>query len=100
MTIQTTDGKAKRKRLIEKWKDIVNYLGLDLDRDNIYYIKANQIKKITKQEPRLMAKMDTLETVPSIFRKTERFLLPISRNDTQFQKVRDIISRRAFRINL
>ena len=86
MTIQTTDGKAKRKRLIEKWKDIVNYLGLDLDRDNIYYIKANQIKKITKQEPRLMAKMDTLETVPSIFRKTERFLLPISRNEYAIPK--------------
>ena len=58
--------KQNRKRLIEKWKDIVNYLGLEtLDRDNIYYIKANEIKEITKQEPRLMAKMDTLKTCPS-----------------------------------
>ena len=86
MAIQTTDIKAKRKRLIEKWEDIVIHLNFDLNRDDIYYIKANQIKEITKQEPRLMAKMDTLESVPFILRKTERFLLPVSRNEYAIAK--------------
>ena len=86
MAIQTTDIKAKRKRLTEKWEDIVIHLNFDLNRDDIYYIKANQIKEITKQEPRLMAKMDTLESVPFILRKTERFLLPVSRNEYAIAK--------------
>jgi hypothetical protein len=86
LAIQTTDIKAKRKRLTEKWEDIVIHLNFDLNRDDIYYIKANQIKEITKQEPRLMAKMDTLESVPFILRKTERFLLPVSRNEYAIAK--------------
>jgi C-terminal AAA-associated domain len=80
LVIQTKDSKPKQKRLIEKWEDIVNHLNLDLYREDIYYIKANQIKEITNREPRLMAKMDTLESVPFILRKTDRFLLPVSRN--------------------
>ena len=67
--------------MIEKWEDIVNHLNLDLYGEDIYYIKANQIKEITKQEPRLMAKMDTLESVPFVLRKSNRFLLPVSRNE-------------------
>jgi hypothetical protein len=81
LPIQAKANKAKRKRLFEKWDDIVYRLNLDLNSDDIYYIKAKQIKEITKQEPRLMAKMDTLETVPFILRKTERFLLPVSRTE-------------------
>ena len=81
MVIQTKDSKPKQKRLIEKWEDIVKHLNLDLYREDIYYIKANQIKEITNREPRLMAKMDTLESVPFILRKTDRFLLPVSRNE-------------------
>ena len=81
MPIQTTTSKPKRKRLIEKWDDLVYRLNLDLNSDYIYYIKAKQIKEITKQEPRLMAKMDTLESVPFVLRKTERFLLPTSRSE-------------------
>jgi hypothetical protein len=75
-----------RRRRVEKWEDIVNRLNLDLVRDNIYYIKASQIKEITKQEPRLMAKMDTLDSVPLILRDNDRFLLPISRNEYSIVK--------------
>jgi hypothetical protein len=78
LVIQTKDSKPKQ---IEKWEDIVNHLNLDLYREDIYYIKANQIKEITNREPRLMAKMDTLESVPFILRKTDRFLLPVSRTE-------------------
>lgn len=35
--------------MIEKWEDIVNQLNLDLYRENVYYIKANQIKQITNR---------------------------------------------------
>ena len=81
MSAQTKVSEPKQKRLIEKWEDIVNQLNLDLYREDVYYIKANEIKEITKREPRLMAKMDTLESVPLVLRKTDRFLLPVSRNE-------------------
>jgi hypothetical protein len=38
IAIQTTNSKTKSKKLIEKQKDIVNYLDSDLNRDDICYI--------------------------------------------------------------
>jgi len=86
LSVNTTNSKAKRRRRVEKWEDIINRLNLDLIREDVYYVKANQIKEITKQEPRLMAKMDTLDSVPHILRNNDRFLLPISRNEYAIPK--------------
>lgn len=47
-----------------------------------------------------MAKMDTLESVPFILRKTDRFLLPVSRNEYAILKGKDTIFLRILRINL
>jgi uncharacterized protein YjfI (DUF2170 family) len=78
LIIKATNNKTKRKRIIEKWEDIVSHLNLDLHRNEIYYVRARQIKEITGQEPRLMAKMDTLESLPFRLRDNDRFLLPVS----------------------
>lgn len=73
-----TPPKAARK--IEKWSEIVDTLSLDLSRP-INQVKAKQIKSITKEEPRLMAKMDTIEDLPRVFRDNGVFLLPINRQE-------------------
>jgi hypothetical protein len=65
-------------RKIEKWASIVQKLGLDVNKP-INHITAKQIKDSSGEEPRLMAKMDTLEELPRIFRNNDLFLLPISR---------------------
>ena len=44
-------------------------------------MSAAQIKKITSEEPRLMAKIDKFELLPKIFKDNNLFLLPITRSD-------------------
>ncbi len=46
--------------------------------EGVFYITANQIKEF--KEPRLMAKWDSSENLPSIFKKHNINILPISRN--------------------
>lgn len=84
MTIQTTDSKAKRKRLIEEWEGIVNHLDLDLNKEDIYYVKANQIKEITRTST--YGKNGYTESVPPILRNSDRFLLSVSRNEYAIPK--------------
>ena len=50
-------------------------------RDLYSYVTANQIKQITQKEPRIMAKMDRIESLPKIFSENNLFLLPISRSE-------------------
>ena len=45
--------------------------------EGAFYITANQIKEF--KEPRLMAKWDSSENLPSIFKKHNINILPISR---------------------
>ena len=71
--------KANKKRIMEKWSDIIRELNIDT-RNNISYVTANQIKEITHKEPRIMAKMDRIESLPEIFRQNDLFLLPVSRS--------------------
>ncbi|HEU4443645.1 MAG TPA: hypothetical protein VFR94_03110 [Nitrososphaeraceae archaeon] len=53
-------------------------LNLDL-RQPVNYVSAEQIKQISHEEPRLMAKMDRYEQLPKIFKDNDVVLFPISR---------------------
>jgi hypothetical protein len=44
-------------------------------------ITAKQIKEISNEEPRLMAKIDRFEILPRIFRENNLFLIPVSRRE-------------------
>jgi hypothetical protein len=44
---------------------------------NLHFISANEIKAITKREPRIMAKMDCLGDLPDVFKRNGYFLLPV-----------------------
>lgn len=59
-------------KLFEKY-DILS----KIKREGAFYITANQIKEF--KEPRLMAKWDSSENLPSIFKKHNINILPISR---------------------
>lgn len=65
-------------RKIEKWSDIISQLNIDVSKP-INYVTAKQIKKITNEDARLMAKMDRIESLPRVFKENNLFLLPISR---------------------
>jgi hypothetical protein len=73
------DDKVK-KRKVEKWDDILRQLRLEVSKP-VNYITARQIKQISNEEPRLMAKIDTMERLPRVFEKNKLFLLPISRKE-------------------
>lgn len=61
-------------KLFEKY-DILN----KIQNDGAYFITANQIKEF--KEPRLMAKWDSSENLPSIFKKNKINILPVSRSE-------------------
>ena len=44
-------------------------------------ITSKEIKELTGMEPRLMAKFDTQEDLPPVFKENDRFLLPISNGE-------------------
>jgi hypothetical protein len=67
-------------RKIEKWSDIISQFNIDVSKP-INYITAKQIKQITNEDARLMAKIDRKESLPRIFRENSLFLLPISRKE-------------------
>jgi hypothetical protein len=55
-------------RKIEKWSDIVSQLHIDVSKP-INHIIAKQIKQITNEDARLMAKIDRIESLPRVFRE-------------------------------
>jgi PAB1-binding protein PBP1 len=61
------DTKNKQIRKKEKWSDIISTLNIDISKP-VNHVTAKQIKQISNEEPRLMAKMDRLEDVPKIFK--------------------------------
>lgn len=67
-----------KNKKIEKWDVLIKELGIDISR-SINYVTSNQIKQFTKEEPRLMAKMDKYSLLPQIFKDNNLFLLPTSR---------------------
>jgi hypothetical protein len=74
------DNNKRLKRKIEKWDGIIRQLGLDISKP-VNYITAKQIKQVSNEEPRLMAKIDTIERLPTVFRQNNLFLLPVSRKE-------------------
>jgi hypothetical protein len=76
----STNNIIQRTRRVEKWSDIVRKLNIDMLMP-MNNVTARQIKQISNQEPRLMAKIDRLEGLPKIFRDNNAFLLPISRKE-------------------
>jgi hypothetical protein len=71
---------SKPIRKKEKWSNVINKLNIDISKP-VNYITAGQIKQISNEEPRLMAKMDRLEDCPKVFRDNNLFLLPVSRRE-------------------
>ena len=62
------------EKLFEKY-DILN----KIQNDGAFFITAKQIKEF--KEPRLMAKWDSSENLPSIFKKNKINILPVSRSE-------------------
>lgn len=71
--------KSEKGRIVERWSHVILELNIDV-KNSISYVTANQIKEITHKEPRIMAKMDRIESLPNIFRQNGLFLLPVSRS--------------------
>src|SRR5438093_680833 len=67
-------------RVHEKWCRLVQDLGIDLARP-LSRVTARQIKSHTGEEPRIMAKMDTRESLPSCFQDGGVFVLPTSNGE-------------------
>src|SRR5438094_7856948 len=61
----------------DKWEDIFRALGIDCTRST-YSVTADQIKEFAKEEPRLMASMDSEDKRPDIFRRHGLFILPVA----------------------
>lgn len=69
-------------RHVEKWSEIFQRLNLDPNTP-INYVTAKEIKeKSGGLEPRIMAKMDSIEdlpNLPNIFRENGLYILPVNR---------------------
>jgi hypothetical protein len=73
-----SEANSRRIHKKEKWSDVISKLNLDLN-NPVNYVSAEQIKQISHEEPRLMAKMDRYEQLPKIFKDNNVVLFPISR---------------------
>ena len=78
--INNVTRSRKNSRKIEKWSDIISELNMDLSKP-VNYITAKQIKQVTNEDARLMAKIDRTENLPKAFLENNVFLLPTSRKD-------------------
>jgi hypothetical protein len=78
--LSINEVEIKKKRKLEKWEYVIKELKLDVSKP-VNYITAKQIKEISKEEPRLMAKIDRFEILPKIFRENNLFLVPVSRRE-------------------
>jgi hypothetical protein len=65
---------------LEKWRAVIQAKGIDLSWP-LNVISAADIKAITGEEPRLMAKIDRREDLPSVFVEAGVFLLPLSNGE-------------------
>jgi hypothetical protein len=64
----------------EAWEKIFEHLRLmpEIERDGFVYISADDIKKASdKREPRLLAKQDTRNSRPEVFRQNKLSILPV-----------------------
>ncbi len=65
---------------LDKWRDIVAAHGLDLTQP-VNRVTATDIKRITGEEPRLMAKIDRREELPAVLAEAGVFLLPVTNGE-------------------
>ncbi|TSC82000.1 MAG: hypothetical protein G01um101420_530 [Parcubacteria group bacterium Gr01-1014_20] len=63
-------------KTFELWDKIFAVKQFDSKLD-LHFITADEIKTITRAEPRIMAKMDSSADLPPIFKKRGYFLLPV-----------------------
>jgi hypothetical protein len=77
---KNNNSSQTRSLKIEKWSDILTQLKIDISKP-INYISAKQIKQITNEDARLMAKIDKIENLPKLFREDNLFILPVSRKE-------------------
>jgi hypothetical protein len=73
-------NRVKKIRKSEKWSEIINKANLDVDK-SLNYITAQKIKEISGEEPRLMAKRDSLNELPALFKNYNIIILPVSRRE-------------------
>lgn len=59
------------------WEQIFEAKNFDLSAD-LHFITAKEIKDITGEEPRLMAKSDSRKDLPAVIRDNGYFLLPVN----------------------
>jgi len=60
----------------ELWERVFAVKNFDLTKD-LHFVSADEIKNITKAEPRIMAKMDNSNDLPPVFKRNGYFLLPV-----------------------
>lgn len=63
-------------KTFQLWEKIFEDKKFDLEQD-LHFITADDIKCITKAEPRIMAKMDNSSDLPDVFKRNGYFLLPV-----------------------
>jgi hypothetical protein len=62
------------------WDTIFATKNFDLSQD-LHFITADEIKAITRAEPRILAKMDSSAAVPPVFKRNGYFLLPVKNGE-------------------
>ena len=66
----------------EAWKALIEkyYILDEIEKHGCFHINASQIKEF--KEPRLMAKWDSTDALPEVFRKNKINILPNSRSSS------------------
>lgn len=65
------------KKTFDLWSKIFQVKQFNAKED-LYFITADEIKEISRCEPRIMAKMDSTNDLPPVFKKYGYFLLPVT----------------------
>lgn len=73
-------GAPADRRRAGKWLQVVAGLGLDLS-EPVSIVSGADVKRLTGEEPRLMAKLDQEDDLPELFRQHDIFILPTSNRD-------------------
>lgn len=76
-------SKKKPGKIETAWNDLFAQYDIveRVRHDGRFPISADQIKKPTKQEPRLMAKFDHRDALPKVFKDNNLGILPVARGD-------------------
>lgn len=69
---------SNRTTLHDQWTSVIQKSKFNLDGTSIFEITSKRVKELTGQEPRLVAKMDTREELPSLLASSNYFVLPVS----------------------